>query len=231
VNVEQETALRSTELYNVYAIRDCGVRNGSRARPAARQASAWSSPMCLSEDLRRLGRQKLPDYMVPSSFLFVDSVPLTANGKVDFAALADVASSSESPSRDIVLSRNPVEETLSRIWCEVLGLDGISIHESFFDLGGHSLLATRIISRISDEFGLDLSLRSFFQTPTIAGIASEITEHRNRRGLHGTPALALISSTPIRRSGSGGANTHAELGHLSEEEVESLLDELLSEEE
>ena len=72
--------------------------------------------------------------------------------------------------------RSPVEEALARIWSEVLKLEQVGIHDNFFDLGGHSLLATQVIARVINTFRVELSLRSFFEAPTVAGLAEVITQ-------------------------------------------------------
>jgi acyl carrier protein len=78
--------------------------------------------------------------------------------------------------RECVAPRTPVEERLADIWCEVLGLDAVSVHANFFELGGHSLLAAQVIARARHMFPADLTLRRLFETPTIAGLAESIYE-------------------------------------------------------
>ncbi len=125
--------------------------------------------------------QKLPDYMIPSAFAILDTLPLTPNGKVDRRAIASVA---WQPSPDtnsltvgdrFVAPTTPTQEVLAAIWSKVLGLDKVGIHDNFFDLGGHSLLATQVISSCYQTFGVKLSLRQLFATPTVAGLAVAIT--------------------------------------------------------
>jgi acyl carrier protein len=116
--------------------------------------------------------------MVPSSFVFLDALPLLPNGKVDRAALAsfeDAGSSREA--RTFTPPRTTAEQRLAAIWCEVLGVENIGVHENFFtELGGHSLLATRLMSRVRSAFRLDLPLRVLFRSPTIAKLAEEVEE-------------------------------------------------------
>ncbi|WP_221477192.1 phosphopantetheine-binding protein, partial [Streptomyces zagrosensis] len=112
----------------------------------------------------------LPQYMVPSVFIEVDSIPLTANGKIDRRALPDP---DESATDAFVGPRTPTEERLSSIWQELLGKQA-SVQDSFFELGGHSILAVRLISRMQNEFDLDLPMRIAFESPTIAQLAVEI---------------------------------------------------------
>jgi amino acid adenylation domain-containing protein len=128
-----------------------------------------------AEELRSFLQTRLPEYMVPTAIVNLESLPLTRNGKVDVSAL---------PSPDQVLvterlfiaPRNPVEEQLAEIWREVLGVKQIGVQDNFFDVGGHSLLATQVISRVRSTFRVQLSLRSLFDSPTVAGLANEISQ-------------------------------------------------------
>jgi amino acid adenylation domain-containing protein len=127
-----------------------------------------------SEELRGFLLLHLPEYMVPSAFVALESIPLTPNGKVDVRALpAPEASGANSP-REFVVPRNPSEEHLVEIWKEILKLPAVSVDANFFELGGHSLLATQIISRIRSAFRVQMPLHSFLETPTIMGLAEKI---------------------------------------------------------
>jgi len=112
---------------------------------------------------------ELPDYMVPSSWVRLHSIPLTPNGKVDRGALPRPAAA-ESSSPDGA-PRNEMEEQLVVLWTEVLKKESIGIHDNFFSLGGHSLVAIRLLGRIAKTFGNRLSLRTLFEHPTIAELA------------------------------------------------------------
>ena len=123
-------------------------------------------------ELRAHLQERLPEYMVPTAWVFLAALPLTPNGKVDRKALpAPEESRAEVGS---VAPRNPIESRLAAFWSEVLGIEGIGVHESFFELGGHSLLATQIASRVRRDFGTEIGVRQVFQTPTIAGLAAVI---------------------------------------------------------
>ena len=113
-------------------------------------------------------RQNLPDYMVPQSVVVLSQWPLTPNGKIDRNALPSPDESSGAP---YVAPRNETEEKLVAIWSEVLGVDRIGIHDSFFDLGGHSLLAARAVSKFRQAFDVDIPLRALFELHTVADIA------------------------------------------------------------
>jgi len=127
------------------------------------------------QELRDYLKQKLPEYMVPAAFVFLDAMPLTPSGKLDRAGLpaAEFARAG-----DYVAPRTAVEEKLAAIWAELLRLERIGAHDNFFDLGGHSLLATRLVSKIKDVFGVGPALRAVFELPTLAGLSEHIESMR-----------------------------------------------------
>ncbi|MDQ6632062.1 MAG: amino acid adenylation domain-containing protein, partial [Verrucomicrobiota bacterium] len=129
-------------------------------------------------ELRKFLETKLPDYMMPSHFVWLEKLPLTVNGKVDRRQLPPPEEIFDP--NNYVAPRTPDEENLARIWSEVLGIKPIGIHDNFFELGGHSLLATQIISRVSHAFATDLPLRVLFELPTIAALAEAIRQHKNK---------------------------------------------------
>ena len=129
-----------------------------------------------TSELRGYLKGNLPDYMIPSAFVTLAELPLTPNNKVNRRALQ--ALEVEYAGGESVLARTPTEEILSAIWAEVLGRETVSVHDNFFELGGHSLLATQVISRVRDAFGQEVALRSLFEQPTVAGLASAIEAGR-----------------------------------------------------
>ena len=132
-------------------------------------------------DLRRFLNALLPGYMVPSAFVFVDSLPLTPTGKLDRRALPVPERTRPLLDRGFVGPRGPLEETLAKIWADVLQLERVGIYDSFFDLGGHSLLATQIISRVRNVFQMELPVSSLFSSPSVAEFAALIdaaTDHK-----------------------------------------------------
>jgi len=129
--------------------------------------------------LRELLRSRLPEAMVPAEILFIDRFPLTSGGKVDRQALAARA---RTPRRgETTGPRNGTEETVARVWQEVLRVANIGVDQNFFDLGGHSLLATRVLARLRAAFEIELPLRLMFEEPTIAGLAAEIARRSASR--------------------------------------------------
>jgi len=127
--------------------------------------------------LRAHLRDRLPDYMVPAAFVPVESFPLTPSGKVDRRALAlSCPEPREAASAGVAAPLTPAEELLAGIWSEVLGVERVGIHQSFFALGGHSLLATQVMSRIRGVFGTDLPVRQLFESPTIAELARAVQQ-------------------------------------------------------
>jgi natural product biosynthesis luciferase-like monooxygenase protein/amino acid adenylation domain-containing protein len=127
--------------------------------------------------LREFLKQKLPAAMLPSAFVFVDSLPLTANGKVDRKGLppADFSAESQDP---FTAPRTPTEKAFAEIWLEVLGLRQVGVHDNFFEIGGHSLNATQAMLRAGKTFGVELPLQELFTTPTIAELAARFDSLR-----------------------------------------------------
>ncbi len=163
------------------AVRDAGVV-GRPGEPGETYLAAYVVPRGNGDvtvgDLRSFLASKLPDYMIPFVFVFLDSLPLV-NGKLDRNALPDPKEKPRPLSTPYVPPRNEVERRLLQIWEEALHIRPLGIHDNFFDLGGHSLLAVRIISKIIDVFGVDVSIRNLLDAPTVAGLA-EIIEALQR---------------------------------------------------
>ncbi len=123
-------------------------------------------------DLRACLAERLPEYMVPSSFVMLSALPRTPNGKIDRQALPAPAETEDTEL--FVAPRTRVEEALCRIWAEVLGVEEIGVNNSFFELGGHSLMAMQLLSRLRGIFQLELPLRTIFEAPTIAKLATAL---------------------------------------------------------
>ena len=133
----------------------------------------------LVTELRNFLKAKLPDYMIPSAFVALESLPLTVNGKVDRKALPAPEVDRPTLEQEYAAPRTATEEALARIWREVLGLAQVGIHDDFFALGGHSLLALRLMARIQQQFGRSLPLSALFQGATIARQAAQLYRHQD----------------------------------------------------
>ncbi|MHC0065903.1 amino acid adenylation domain-containing protein [Nostoc sp. UIC 10890] len=126
------------------------------------------------EQLRNFIQDQLPEYMIPSAFVQMESFPLTPNGKVNRRALSEPTTSRPELAQTFVAPRTPTEEILAGIWRDVLGVEQVGIYDNFFNLGGHSLLATQVISLTRKTFKVELSLRSLFESPAIATLAKTV---------------------------------------------------------
>jgi aryl carrier-like protein len=133
---------------------------------------------CGGEALSERLAESLPAYMVPQTWIILEHLPLTANGKVDRGALpapAPASGGSSTPAADAT-PRTDLERKLASLWAEVLKRESVGRDENFFALGGHSLLAIRLLGRIAKQVGVRLSLRTLFEAPTIAKLAQQIDE-------------------------------------------------------
>ena len=134
---------------------------------------ATLTPAALAEFLKA----KLPDYMIPASFVLLDAMPLTSGGKVDRRALpAPELAPGGAPS--YVAPRTPVEAEIAQVWAQVLNVERVGLNDNFFEIGGHSLLATQIVSRLREQFQVELPLRRLFEAPTVEGTALLIAEQQ-----------------------------------------------------
>ena len=127
--------------------------------------------------LREILMRHLPEYTVPSSFVLLEALPLTTNGKVDRAALPVPDATNTLRDEAITAPTSPIEELLAGIVASLLSLERVGIDDHFFLLGGHSLLATQVILQIAEVFGVELSLRSLFEAPTVRQLSAEIERH------------------------------------------------------
>ena len=178
-------------------------------------------------ELRDFLQLTQPDYMVPASFVMLDTLPLTTNRKVDRAALLTADLTPSEQVETFVAPRNQTEEVVANIWAMVLGVERVGINDNFFSLGGHSLLATRVISRIRSALNVDVSLRALFQHPTIAGLISHVDEFRETAKT--APLIDVPRGSKIRKRSEREQETLlAKLGQLTGEEVDSLLNSVLA---
>jgi acyl carrier protein len=124
--------------------------------------------------LRRALADRLPGPMIPSSFVILDALPQTPNGKIDRRRLPEPGNVRPAVETAYVDPRTSMEKQVAAIWIEVLALDRVGFDDNFFDLGGHSLAAARILSRVRSAFHIDLPVKTFFDRPTIAETAQAI---------------------------------------------------------
>lgn len=163
-------------------------------------------------DLRSRLKSSLPDYMIPSAVVWLDAFPLTPGGKIDHRALPKPDVFRPDPDEQYVAPKNSLEETLARIWSDVLTIEHLGTNHNFFELGGDSLQATRIVSKIREELGIEVPLRDIFDAPTVAGLALGI-ELRQRGEPH--ERIDRIRHTTRKWSG------------ISDKQGEALLEDLL----
>lgn len=165
-------------------------------------------------DLWNWLKNRVPVYMVPSSIVLLDSIPLTPSGKVDRRKLSHfpMADLERIEQRgEYVAPRTPVEKEIVEIWQEVLKVDPVGIRDNFFELGGHSLVATQVISRIRERYRVDLPLRRLFEAPTVEALATEIAKSLVEK------ELEVSGEEDIEK-------LLAELDELSDEDIKKLLD-------
>jgi amino acid adenylation domain-containing protein len=146
-------------------------------------------------ELRRWLQAMLPEPMVPSAFVRLESPPLSAHGKIDRRQLPDPGPGTLDPVAEYVAPRTPLEERLAAVWAEVLDLERVGVHDDFFDLGGHSLQSVQLVARLTAALNRPVSVKMVFQAPTVAALAEVLqreeaqgSDHR-AEGSHGHPAL------------------------------------------
>ncbi|MCF5721436.1 non-ribosomal peptide synthetase [Pseudomonas syringae] len=153
-----------------------GVQEGVNGKHLVGYLVATDEALNPSERLDRIKqrlRAELPEYMVPLHWLWLERMPLNANGKLDRNALPDL-DIGQLHSQDYLAPRNALEETLAAIWAEVLKVERVGVQDNFFELGGHSLLATQIASRVQKTLQRDVPLRAMFECSTVAELAEYI---------------------------------------------------------
>lgn len=155
-------------------------------------------------ELRDILRRGLPDYMVPSAFVFLDALPLSANGKVNRRELPAPDADRLRGETPFAAPVTPEQQIIAQIWAQVLHIDRVGIHDSFFDLGGHSLLGTQVVSRIREVFNVEMPLRVLFEHPTVAGLAVSIArcqapEADNEEIVDIVSELESIAEEEVRR--------------------------------
>jgi surfactin family lipopeptide synthetase C len=170
-------------------------------------------------EVRAYLKQSLPDYMLPSAFVPMRAIPLTANGKVDRRALPAPGTGAAGAGRSTVGPRTYAEQRLWEIWEDIFGIGKFGVEDNFFDLGGHSLLAVRMTSAVARAFGKQLPLNAVFEAPTIAELAKRLEGDEKRVGQQTLVSIQAAGSRPPVYWIPGGG----ELGLFSVRDVLTLL--------
>ena len=129
-----------------------------------------------ANEIREFLKSRLPEYMIPKWFAFLDRMPQTAHGKVDRVKLASMRRAVKIAASEFVAPRDSLEDALARIWADLLTLEQVGVFDNFFELGGHSLVAGRVLVRIADRFGVSLPLGAIFEAPTVAALARRVRD-------------------------------------------------------
>jgi amino acid adenylation domain-containing protein len=192
-------------LHQHATVKECAVVTRERESPPERELVAYIVPnedsVASAKDLQFFLSQKLPAYMIPSAWVFLNALPLTPNGKVDRSKLPPPGDSRPSLDQGFVEPRSEIEELVAQVWREILKLEKIGVQDNFFDLGGHSLLATRVVARLRTNFDVDLPLRKIFELPTVAALAEHMDFlRRTKNGLSVLPIVPVPRDRPIRLS-------------------------------
>jgi amino acid adenylation domain-containing protein len=149
-------------------------------------------------DLRNSLKENLPAYMVPSTFVTLETLPLTPSGKVDRRALPPPEGVRPDLKAAYAPPRTPVEEVLAELWARSLGVERVGVHDDFFDLGGHSLIATQLVSQVRRAFEVEIPLRELFEAPTVADLAERVEDAlRSEAGLEAPPIEPITREDDI----------------------------------
>ena len=206
---EIETALRGHE-----SVKDCAALVREDV-PGDKRLVAYIIPQrnqpLNSRELRHFLGSRLPDYMVPSSYVAIKAFPLTPNGKLDRKALPkpDTGFAPTTSTDGPDTPSNPTQAKIAEVMCGVLGIKKIGLRDDFFELGGNSLLATQLVARLREAFRWELPLRLAFEFPTVESLARAVSDARGPssqdakrpagQDLHGVPALAAFRRKSRRR--------------------------------
>ncbi len=184
------------------------ARNDSGEKRLVAYVVAASGAEIWDRDIRDLLNASLPDYMVPAYFVLLDRIPVTANGKLDKAALPAPTDQNQLRRDSCIAPRTELEEMIEGILSPILGIERVSVHDNFFLLGGHSLMGAQVIAKVRDIFDVELNLRNVFECPTVAKLASRIeatltarleamSEEEVKQALLGQPHAAIGHSDPL----------------------------------
>lgn len=155
-----------------------------------------------SDKLQNHMLKYLPDYMIPTAFVFLERLPLTPNGKLDRQALPAPQLARPTLSANFLAARTATEETIAVLWSQVLGIEQIGIHDNFFELGGHSLLALQVLSQLQAVFSVEVPMHRFLEAPTVAQLAELLQQDQKQDVSSRKPSLRSISREGYRMSSS-----------------------------
>ncbi|MBW4649609.1 MAG: amino acid adenylation domain-containing protein [Kastovskya adunca ATA6-11-RM4] len=202
---EIEAALVEHPAVEASVVKAVGEQRGQERLVAYLVSDQEQAPAV--DELRSFLREKLPEYMVPSAFVWLDTLPLSANGKIDRQAFPEPDTIIAKPEKSFVLPHTSLEKVMAGIWSEVLGVEQIGIHDNFFlDLGGNSLLATQVMAHVRETLQVELPLRHFFESPTVAEQVAVILQDSAQRAKVEAIAQLVLS-----------------LAELSDDEVDKML--------
>ncbi len=173
--------------------------------------------------LQQALKARLPDYMTPGAFMLLEKFPLTPNGKIDRKALPAPTRQESAATLAYNPPRTPTEETLAKIWQELLRQPRVGVDDNFFEIGGHSLLAMQFMARVRSKLDTELSLRNIFEHPTVAKLAGVLEEKQKQ-----PPQMAAPPPRASRISPEHAKELLGRLDDLSDAEVESLLQQVPS---
>jgi acyl carrier protein len=197
---EIEAALAELESVREAVVVDREDKPG-KDTPGHRRLVAYVTPRdgasIRSRELRRALQTKLPPYMVPSTFVALDELPLTAHGKIDRAALPAPPVAQLELEKSFAPPRNSVEQVLAEIWQQVLNVERIGIREDFFEMGGHSLLAMQVASRVREDLGIELPIAAVFSCPTVAGLGEYLLQDLSNRAMVERRAHLILSTANL----------------------------------
>jgi amino acid adenylation domain-containing protein/FkbM family methyltransferase len=196
--IEQDTVLKDTGLYTIYAVRPSKVgeiSNGTSDTLTDQPEFMWRSAHLLVNDIRQYIQAKLPEYMIPTNVFLLEKLPLTPSGKIDRKALP-AGESQYRDAQEIVAPTTATEQTIANIFARVLKVPEVSIHDNFFKLGGHSLIATQVIAHLQQSFNIQLPLRTLFEHPTVAQLSQVLSQWEATESIPARPDLNLPTLTP-----------------------------------
>ncbi|HYG10093.1 MAG TPA: FkbM family methyltransferase, partial [Pyrinomonadaceae bacterium] len=187
VKVEQESWLKGTVIYDVYATRSPSNNHDGLSQPLKIRdhlSLSFSDNSSYVEELRSFTRRRLPAYMVPSTFIRLENLPLSSNGKIDRKALPDPDTHRPELSATYVLPKTEMEQAIAALWQEVLKMDKVGIYDNFFDLGGYSLIMGMVRRKLEVLLNVEIAMVEMFEHPTVHSLAKHLSQPQS-----GTPTL------------------------------------------